>query len=211
MSADDRVAQNVATSTASAQLPHLTATPSLRAWKEASMRRFAGSLPGNAVVVPGCDDRRGSHDLAGIGLPLTSLDLSDGMLAMARCQDPGGDHHRPDLRDLAHLDGTYDTIWAGGCVSHLLKPGFVRRVEVCHALRAVRYRTMKEGDGEHFEDPPGMRYPGGAEAQIRRRDKRFYPYFGRDELITLLQGFELLHEQRVEPSEGGFELWLRWS
>jgi len=46
---------------------------------------------------------------------------------------------------------------------------------------------------------------------MRLRGKRFYAYHGTDELITRLQGFELLHEQRVEPSEGGFELWLRRS
>jgi hypothetical protein len=60
---------------------------------------------------------------------------------------------------------------------------------------------MKEGDGGHFEDQPGTRYPGG-EAQTRLCGRRFCAYCGPDELMTLLQGFELPHEQRVEPSDG---------
>jgi len=51
-------------------------------------------------------------------------------------------------------------------------------------------------------------YPGGTERQMRLHGKPFHAYYGREELITLLQRFELLHEQRVEPSEGRFKLWL---
>jgi hypothetical protein len=43
-----------------------------RAWNDASMRRFAGYLPGNAVLVPGCDDGRDPHYLATLGLSVTS-------------------------------------------------------------------------------------------------------------------------------------------
>jgi SAM-dependent methyltransferase len=214
MAADDHVAQNMATYDVIAEHYYLTATADLRAWKEASMRRFAGYLPGKTVLVPGCGDGRDSRYLSALGLAVTSFDLSDGMLAIARRQDPVGDYRRLDFRDLARLDGPYDGIWASGCLYHLTKPEFARCVADCHALLApngVFYLTMKEGDGERFEEQPGPRYPGGAEAQTRLRGKRFYAYYGRDELIELLAGFALLHEQRVEPSEGGFELWLRRS
>lgn len=214
MSADDHVAQNMATYDAIAEHYHLTATPDLRAWKEASMRRFAGHLPGKAVLVPGCGDGRDSRYLSMLGLSVTSFDLSDGMLAIARQKDPQGDYRSLDFRDIASLEGPYDGIWASGCLYHLAKPEFARCVDDCHALLArggVFYLTMKEGDGEHFEEQPGPRYPGGTEAQTRLRGKRFYAYYRRDELVDLLVGFELLHEQRVEPSEGGFELWLRRS
>lgn len=80
------------------------------------------------------------------------------------------------------------------------------RREDRHALLVALYLTMK-GAGDHFEDQPSTHYRGGAEAQMRLRSKRSHDYHGRDELI----GSELLHEQGVEPSEGGFELWLQRS
>lgn len=68
---------------------------------------------------------------------------------------------------------------------------------------------MKEGQEERFEDKPGPRYPGGAEARARLQGKRFYAYYQREELLSVLQNFEILHEQKLIPGDGGFELWAR--
>jgi hypothetical protein len=118
-----------------------------------------------------------------------------------------------DLRNLARLDRTYDGISESGCLYHLTKPEFARCAAT--AMRCWRQTGClpdnERGRCEHFEDEPGARYPGGAEPQMRLHGKPFHAYCGRDELITLPQGFELLHEQRVEPSTGRFELWLRRS
>ena len=210
----DHVAQSIATYDAIAEHYHVTATPELRAWKEASMRRFAEYLSGKRVLVPGCGDGRDSRFLSSLGLAVISFDLSRGMLAAARESDPHGAYLQMDLRDMASLEGPYDGIWASGCLYHLTKAEFTRCVASCRSLLAaggVLYLTMKEGRAERYEDTPGPRYPGGAKARELLRGRRFYAYYERAELLGILRGFELLHEQRVVPSEGGFELWLRRS
>jgi hypothetical protein len=41
--------------------------------------------------------------------------------------------------------------------------------------------------------------------------RRFYAYYGHEELLAHFRGFELLLERRLLPAEGGFEFWLRKS
>ena len=176
------------------------------------MRKFAAYLAGKRVLVPGCGDGRDSRFLGSLGLAITSFDLSEEMLKIAMDQDPGGSYALMDLRDIDRCAGPYDGIFASGCLYHLTKREFGQCVQSCRDLLSsagVFYLNMKEGQGERFEDKPGPRYPGGVEAQRRLRGRRFYAYYQRDELVAALQGFELLHEQRLLPGDGGFEFWLR--
>lgn len=66
---------------------------------------------------------------------------------------------------------------------------------------------MKEGHLERFEETPGPQYPGGVEASQRLQGK--LSYYRREELLALLQGFEILCEQKLIPGDGGFEFWVR--
>jgi hypothetical protein len=186
MSADDRVAQEMATYNAIAQPCHLTATQCLPAWKDASMRRFVGHLPGNAVLAPERDDGRDSHHLATLGLSVTSsiypTAAGDSLVpgsgpqrptsGSPRSRAPGPDAGR-DLEERLPVSPDQAGI-------RLLR----RRLRSAAGAKRVLYLTTKEGDCEHCEDEPGARHPGVAEPQMRLRGK---------------------------PSEGRFELWLRRS
>src|ERR1700728_4654323 len=86
----DHVAQTSATYNVIAPDYILTATPEMRDWEENSMRTFAGFLSGKHVLVPGCGDGRDSRFLASLGLSITSFDLSESMLSIARAHDPEG-------------------------------------------------------------------------------------------------------------------------
>jgi SAM-dependent methyltransferase len=208
----DHVAQTIATYNLIAPDYKLTATPEMRAWEEESMRRFAGYLSGSRVLVPGCGDGRDSRFLVSLGLTVTSFDLSEEMLKIARSQDSNGSYVLMDLRDMDRFSGGYDGVFASGCLYHLKKTEFARWLESCRTLLApagVFYFNMKEGKGERFEEKPGPRYPGGDEARLRLQGKRFYAYYQRDELVAALQRFDILHEQKLIPGDGGFEFWLR--
>lgn len=184
----------------------------MRAWEEESMQRFSGYLAGKSVLVPGCGDGRDSRFLASLGLTITSFDLSEEMLNIARAGDPRGSYTLMDLRDIDKCSGPYEGIFASGCLYHLTKPEFAQCVESCRALLSpagVLYLNMKEGQGERFEDKPGPRYPGGSEARERLQGKRFYAYYQREELLSVLKDFEILHEQELLPGDGGFEFWAR--
>jgi len=209
---DDHVEQTIATYDLIAPDYKLTATLEMRSWEERSMRRFAGFLPGKRALVPGCGDGRDSRFLVSLGLEITSFDLSRQMLKVAKAADPNGNYVLMDLRDIDALAGPYDGIFASGCLYHLRKPEFLQFVRCCQAILSpggVLYFNMKEGRGERFEDRPGPRYPGGAEARERLQGKRFYAYYQRHELLSVLQGFEIHHEQRLIPGDGGFEFWVR--
>ncbi len=209
---DEHVKRTIATYNLIAPDYKLTATPEMRSWEQASMRRFAGYLAGKRVLVPGCGDGRDSRFLLSLGLGITSFDLSEEMLKIAIAEDPKGSYALLDLRDINRCAGPYDGIFASGCLYHLTKQEFAQCVQSCRALLSsagVLYLNMKEGQGERFEDKPGPQYPGGAEARARLQGKRFYAYYQREELLSALQDFETLHEQRLIPGDGGFEFWVR--
>ena len=212
---DEHVKQTIATYNLIAPDYKLTATPEMRAWEEQSMRRFSGYLAGKRVLVPGCGDGRDSRFLTSLGLAITSFDLSEQMLKIAKAQDPQdpqGHYVLLDLRDIAQCAGPYDGIFASGCLYHLAKPEFARCVQSCRELlsaEGVLYLNMKEGQGGRFEDKPGPRYPGGAEARERLQGKRFYAYYQREELLSVLQDFEILHQQKLLLGDGAFEFWAR--
>jgi len=210
--ASEHVEQTIATYNLIVSDYKLTATPEMRAWEEQSMRRFAGYLAGKRVLVPGCGDGRDSRFLASLGLAIASFDLSEEMLKIAMAEDPKGSYVLMDLRDIDRCAEPYNGIFASGCLYHLTKPEFARCVQSCRALPSpagVFYLNMKQGHGERFEDKPGPRYPGGAEARERLQGKRFYAYYQREELLSVLQDFEILHEQPLIPGDGGFEFWVR--
>lgn len=197
----DHVSETIATYNLIAPDYKLTATPEMRAWEEQSMRRFAGYLAGERVLVPGCGDGRDSRFLSSLGLRVTSFDLSESMLKIAKAEDPGGSYLLMDLRDIAASEGPYDGIFASGCLYHLTKPEFVQCLQSCRAQLSsagVLYLNMKEGQGERFEEKLGPRYPGGVEARQRLQGKRFYAYYDREELLSCFQGFEMLHEQKFD-------------
>jgi SAM-dependent methyltransferase len=209
---DDHVQQTIATYNLIAPDYKLTATPEMRAWEEQSMKRFGSYLTGKRMLVPGCGDGRDSRFLTSLGLAITSFDLSEQMLKIAMAKDPQGRYVLLDLRDVAQSAGPYDGIFASGCLHHLAKPEFAQCVQSCRALLSaagVLYLNMKEGQGERFENKPGPRYPGGAEARERLQGKRFYAYYQREELLSVLKNFEILHEQKLLFGDGAFEFWLR--
>jgi 2-polyprenyl-3-methyl-5-hydroxy-6-metoxy-1,4-benzoquinol methylase len=136
---NDYVAQTIATYNVIARDYKLTATPEMRAREENSMRRFGGYLAGKRVLVPGCGDGRDSRFLRSFGLEIHSFDLSEEMLKIAVAQDPQSTYFRMDLREIDRCEGTYDGIFASGCLYHLNKPEFSECVRFCWALlsRAV--------------------------------------------------------------------------
>ncbi len=190
----------------------LTNTPDVQQWEEESMRYFYDLLSGQRVLAPGCGDGRHSRFMTSLGLAMVSFDLSDGMLAIARREDPAGTYLKLDLRDLNTLPGPFDGIWASGCLYHLKKNEFPDCIQAFHQLLVpggVFYLNMKEGQGERFEPKPLPGYPGGEQAKQKLAGNRFYAYYERNELLAHLTDFEIIRETHIAIVQSGFELWLR--
>jgi 2-polyprenyl-3-methyl-5-hydroxy-6-metoxy-1,4-benzoquinol methylase len=185
----DHVARTISTYDAIAKDYRLTATPDIRAWVQDSMRIFRTYLPGRRVLVPGSGDGRDSRYLSSLGLEVTSFDLSEQMLAVAKSLDSAGEYEKLDLRDMHSLNTTYDGVFASGCLYHLTKAEFTACLRDIHFLlnrNGVLYLNLKEGQGEGFRDKPGPNYPGGKRARAALKGQRFYAFYSPREMRSLL-------------------------
>lgn len=208
----DYVARTIATYDAIAPDYRLTATPEVRAWEEESMQIFRGYLPGDRVLVPGCGDGRDSRYLSSLGLEVTSFDLSQRMLNIAKSLDPGGVYQKLDLRNLPSLKCKYDGIYASGCLYHLTRTELTACLKDIHHLLnpgGILYLNLKQGSGEGFRSQPGPGYPGGPEARQRLRGERFYVYYSLREMRALVVDFRMLQERPLQHAEKVREFWLR--
>lgn len=189
------------------------ATPENRAWLKDSMRIFAGHIQGKEILVAGCGEGRDSRYLTGLGFRTTSFDLSDGMLNIARNEDPDGIYLKRDLREISKI-GSFDGIWACACLYHLNKEEFLQCIEdIWNSLnpQGVFFCNLKLGDGAQFIAKPRKGYPGGAKAQEKLAGRRFYTFYELPELAEIFRSFELLEKRKdiLKEGKGAMEFWLR--
>ncbi len=207
------VEETISTYDAIANDYHVIATPENRAWLENSMKIFTDYLVGNRVLVAGCGEGRDSRYLRDLGFDTTSFDLSDGMLEVARSEDPAGCYIKHDLRQIETL-GSFDGIWACACLYHLTKVEFSQCIEsIWRALNpgGVLFCNLKLGQGEQFLERPRDGYPGGKEAQEKLGGRRFYAFYSLPELEVLFERFVLLKNRKdiLKEGQGAMEFWLK--
>jgi SAM-dependent methyltransferase len=203
---DEHIRRTIATYDRIARDYRVTATAELRAWEEGSMRLFRQLLPGSRVLVPGCGDGRDSRFLSSIGLEVRSFDLSEGMLTEARNQDPARVYEKRGLRDIARVSGTYDGVFAAGCLYHLSRSEFtefLRAAQSVLSTNGVLYLRMKLGTGEEFRVIPRAAAPGGSEARRLLRGERFYTYYSHEELLILFRDYTVTRYRPLAARGGG--------
>lgn len=187
--------------------------PELRAWKEWSMDFFTSLLPGSRVLVPGCGHGRDSEYLRRQGLSVVSTDLSRSMLREAKAFDSSGEYVLADIRDLSAMPGSFDGVFANGCLYHLTRHEFVTFLaDARHKLNTdgVLYVSMKLGSGSEMKSAPGTAYPGGEAARAALVGPRFYQYYQHTELLSLFDEYELIEWKSLAVQrEGVNEYWLR--
>jgi ubiquinone/menaquinone biosynthesis C-methylase UbiE len=107
------------------------------------------------------------------------LDYSSGMLAEARRSFPDIAFVQMDMRGLGFSDGSFDGVWANGCVYHVPKKELPRVLSgvrcVLKASGAFSF-NFKAGAGERLEKNPTS-YGG---------KPRFYAYYGIEEMKNLV-------------------------
>lgn len=192
----------------------LTATPEIRAWEEDSMKLFKGMLPGTLVLVPGCGDGRDSRFLKALGLSVISFDLSKAMIDQARRLDPNGDYQDLDIRYIKNLGGSFDGIYASGCLYHINRTEFdefLSSVKEVLSDRGILYLNMKIGTGNEIKRTPGKDYPGGVEARTSLEGPRYYEYYKHEELLGFFSEYSVLKWRNIEVQhEGVHEYWLQY-
>ena len=177
------------------------------------MHIFGRLLPGKSVLIPGCGDGRDSRFLSTLGLTVTSFDLSDAMLSLAKTHDAAGIYKNFDIRSIKEFHGIFDGVYASGCLYHLTRPEFIEFLLDAPSVmsdQGILYLNMKLGTGNEMKALPGQDYPGGSTAQTALKGPRYYEYYSHKELLELFAGYSVIRWRNMEvQKEGVHEYWLR--
>jgi SAM-dependent methyltransferase len=114
------------------------------------LERFAAAVPPGGIVADlGCGPARHGHALAGLGLRVVGVDLSAGMVAVARHRLPGR-IARGDLRRLPVRAACLDGVWSAAALLHVPRadvPGVL--AEYRRVLRPEGTLGLVTAAGEH--------------------------------------------------------------
>lgn len=149
---------------------------------------FKSIFDGNKVIDFGCGEGRDAIIFIQNGFEYTGIDISEGMLKIARERAPAGVFQRADFNKVDFPAGTFDGFWAAASFIHVPKK------DVGEALREVRRVTKMGGTGfismkEKGEMDEGMVYEeryGGM--------GRYFAFYTQDEFRNILEanGFAVL-------------------
>jgi ubiquinone/menaquinone biosynthesis C-methylase UbiE len=160
---------------------------------------FAKRLPNGATVLDaGCGAGRDADILSKQGLEVTGVDLSGGLLEVARKTFPEITFVQGNLLDLPFDDASFDGVWSNTSLLHLETAEDVKR-----ALGEI-YRVLKKPGLLHVV----VKAQTGANKTAVVSDKlsghdRFFQYFTVDELSQLLTaaGFNITHIKEYSETE----------
>jgi SAM-dependent methyltransferase len=170
-----------------------------------ALDKFAYLLPRRARVLDaGCGPGHHAKYLGRLGFDVLGIDLSWGMLSIARRRVPTLDFHHMDARRLAFPDSTFDGVWCAAMALHVPKEellnllsGF-RRVLRPHGLLGINMQVGRPSEVVNI----------GA-------DHRFFEYYRDSREIGRFvrrSGFRVVAEDYGETNRNthGLDLTLKW-
>jgi len=136
------------------------------------------------------------HDLGsflGRGLNTVGVDLSKGMLDLARKSFPKAELHQTDMRELDFNSGSFGGVWASHCLYHIPKRDISRVIDEIHRVLVpggMFFCSLKLGKGESIDTQvQAASYPGRP---------RFYALYTEEETKEIVKGFDIV-EWDVRP------------
>lgn len=156
--------------------------------------KFHKHLPKGRILEIGCGGGRDARELTELGYDYIGTDVSTGLLAEARKNNPGVRFEEKSVYDLDFTE-KFDGFWCAAVLLHIPK----KRID--EALKAIKrnvkiggvgFIAIKEGDGEkmdHSSDKDG--------------GDRFFAYWQNEEFKKVLtkNGFEILHQNYMPMSK----------
>ena len=163
--------------------------------------------PGGTILDAGCGPGRDTNFFASHGYTATGIDLSEGLLSIAKEHAvPGATFELMDLRNITFPDNLFDGIWACASLLHLTHDELPEVFKKFHALlkeNGVLFVMVKEGEGERMVE-------GGTTVG----ESRFFSYYSLDELKQHVEdvGFTVtdsyVWDQHDRDSERPHENWI---
>ncbi len=170
----------------------------------AKINDFIRLLPKNANVLDaGCGTGRDSKLLSDKGCIVTGLDLSAGMIALARKKYPGLQFVQDDLLNLPFTNASFDGIWAMASLVHLESVSDVEK-----ALQEF-HRILKKGGVLHVTVQANIE-----SKKFAVSNERFYQYFTKEEMEKLVTqaGFKIkkLYQYTDENTQKKYGRRIDW-
>lgn len=177
-------------------------TPSI-----ADIEKFSSHLQkGDSVLDVGCAAGRDTNILSKKGFNAIGIDISQGLIEIAKKAYPHLNFVRGDFLNLPFSSNSFDGVWAHAAIVHLETESDVKRAisEFHRVLKSqgLLFIKVKEQTGENK-----------TEIVIDKlsNSERFFRYYKEEELVNYLEesGFELTSVERDKDRLGRSELsWL---
>jgi len=173
-----------------------------------TVKEFLSKLPKNPEVLEaGCGDGRDANDLQLEGAEVTGVDLSSGLLEVARRKYPSVNFIECDIRELPFENASFGAVWAHASLVHFDTVDEVKTAmsEFCRVLkpRGLLYILVKKQTGAEET---------AVVVDSLSNHERFFRYFTEEGLISLIKniGFTIDSIEEKNDKHGRDEvIWLK--
>lgn len=178
------------------------------AWWVEGTDAFIKELPqGGSVLDVGCGSGVKSKYFAERGCKVVGIDISDGLLDIARREVPAAEFRELSMTDLDLMTETFDGVFAQASLLHIPKKEageVVKEMAKRLVPGGLLYIAVKEGRPDKPEESVERENDYGYEYE------RFFSYFTLAELEQYLRdaGLEVVSKSR-SPNPSGKTVWLQ--
>lgn len=165
---------------------------------------FVNYLSGTKVLDAGCAAGRDSIVLSDQGLDVTGLDLSEGLLRIAKAAYPRISFIQGDFLSLPFEDNVFDGVWSHASLVHM------QTKQDAEDALAEFYRVLST-NGILYVYVKSSEKETDVVADKLSRHSRFFRYYTQNEMASLLtsQGFEIMESfQQDDPAGRKDFKWL---
>ncbi len=143
-------------------------------------------LPGSKVLDAGCGAGRDSQVLHAMGLHVTGVDLSEGLLKEARKRCPDVNFVLGDLLDLPFENESFDGVWAHASLVHL------ETIQQAQKVLLEFHRVLKSNGVVYMmvKQQMGSDKTAVVSDTLSNHD-RFFQYYNKEELVALVEKAQL--------------------
>lgn len=163
--------------------------------------------PHPSVLEAGCGPGRESKIFHEKGVHTIGVDLSEGLLKVAKERNPEVEYVKADFRELPFQDGMFDGVWSHASLVHLETIEDVKKSidEFRRVLKSggILFIKVKAQTGEKKTD---------VVTDTLSKHDRFFRYYTVEELkeILMSNGFEILSTDLMEDGHGRAEVkWIQ--
>lgn len=164
------------------------------------LNKFISLLPQGAKILDvGCGPGNYTKYLMEKGFYVNGIDLSKGMIRVAKKMVPKGIFKIMDMRKLEYSDQSFDGLCVAYSLYHISSKQALDVLKEFHRVlksKGIIILMLQEGKGEGIIPEP-----------LNPKEKMFFKYYQKDEIKNLLTKakFETVYEAERAP-RGGLEL-----